>query len=137
MQYLRHRHQWSFSHGVNSRRSCWGTCGLEAFSSAAKNKCVTLKTSKKESPTLEIAKAIPSIAAFPELYFISPLAFSLCSLRCLKQKAFQKLSLKKMPHLRVCGKRLHSYPSGYLSKVPLLSFTVSLLAGSDFIKVHS
>lgn len=40
--------------------------------SAAKNKCVTLKTANKESQTLEIVKAIPPIAAFPVLYFISP-----------------------------------------------------------------
>lgn len=80
---------------------CLGTCGLGTLCSAAKNKCVTLKTSNKESQTLEIAKAIPSIAAFPVLYFIFPVFCPLCSLRCLKQKAFQKLSMKKMHHPRV------------------------------------
>lgn len=70
---------------------CLGTCGLEAFLLLQKNKSATLKTPKKENQILEIAKAIPSIAAFPVLYFISPVCFPLCSLRCLKQKAFQKL----------------------------------------------
>lgn len=94
---------------------CLGTCGLEALSSAAKNKCVTPKTSEKESQALAIAKAIPSIAAFLVLCFISPVYCPLCSLRCLKQKAFQQLSMKKMPHPGVWGKKypqelwLHSW----------------------------
>lgn len=46
---------------------CLGTCGLEDPSSAAKNMSETLKTLDKEIQTPEIAKAIPSIAAFPVL----------------------------------------------------------------------
>lgn len=129
-------------HMVSGTEGTWhslSTCGLEAL--VLQKMCVTLKTANKESQTLEIVKAIPSVAAFPVLYFISPVFCPLCSLRCLKQKAFQNPSMKKMPHPRVCGKRIRtpqlvSYPSGYLCKDSLLSFIISLLEGSDFIKVH-